>query len=661
MPLTERRTAPLASPPYRADIDGLRAVAVLAVVVFHAFPSALPGGYIGVDIFFVISGYLISSIIYRSLEEGRFSFAAFYARRVRRIFPALLCVLLACVVAGWYVLLADEYKQLGKHTLAGTAFASNIVLWREAGYFDNAAETKPLLHLWSLGIEEQFYIAWPFLAWAACKLGWARLMLPLLVALASFWLNIHGMERDASGTFYLPMTRAWELLAGSLLAGVLLRRPRLGGPFTSHAMAVTGFALLAWGLAAIDKNTAYPGPWALIPVLGALLIIAAGPSAWLNRLLLSHRLAAGVGLISYPLYLWHWPLLSFARIVQSTTPSTTTRLAAVLLSIVLAWLTYRWIERPIRTPGAQPRTVAVLGVLMTLMAAIGLGLYFQDGLAQRQTLAHVTPPIERLTDDDPQAHAACLATYGLSHEKIRYCRLSSPMGDKPRIALLGDSHAAALYPGLSAQLAQTRRESLLMIGGRVFVNVAAYPEGNQFEMEVSRGGIKAVQFVAQEPSIQTVVVVTRGTGYLAGNGNFYLLNNPAITDRHKVLDLGLRATLDLLLRNGKKIVFVVEPPTLDFDPARCQEVRPYRLTRPDAQCTITRQAFEASHAAYRQLVFAMLKDYPQVKIFDSAQHMCDDQVCHGKQGQQVLYGDTHHLSAAGSAYLAKELVKTVVD
>ena len=160
MPLTERRTAPLAPPPYRADIDGLRAVAVLAVVVFHAFPSALPGGYIGVDIFFVISGYLISSIIYRSLEEGRFSFAAFYARRIRRIFPALLCVLLACVVAGWYVLLADEYKQLGKHTLAGTAFASNIVLWREAGYFDNAAETKPLLHLWSLGIEEQFYIAW---------------------------------------------------------------------------------------------------------------------------------------------------------------------------------------------------------------------------------------------------------------------------------------------------------------------------------------------------------------------------------------------------------------------------------------------------------------------------------------------------------------------
>lgn len=197
----------LSHPKYRPDIDGLRAVAVLAVVAFHAFPNWARGGFIGVDVFFVISGYLISTIIFKNLDKGTFSFTEFYARRIKRIFPALFLVLIACFAFGWFTLLADEYKQLGKHIAAGAGFISNFTLWNEAGYFDNSAETKPLLHLWSLGIEEQFYIVWPLFLWFAWKRKFSLLTITIVVAVASFVLNVNGIKQDMVATFYSPQTR----------------------------------------------------------------------------------------------------------------------------------------------------------------------------------------------------------------------------------------------------------------------------------------------------------------------------------------------------------------------------------------------------------------------------------------------------------------------
>lgn len=208
----------MSHPKYRPDIDGLRAVAVLSVVAFHAFPNWMKGGFMGVDVFFVISGFLISTIIFENLESDTFSFSEFYARRIKRIFPSLLLILIASYVFGWFILLADEYKQLGKHIAAGAGFISNFVLWNEAGYFDNSAETKPLLHLWSLGIEEQFYIVWPFIIWFAWRKKFNLLTLTIIVALVSFALNIKGVKQDLVATFYSPQTRFWELLSGSVLA-----------------------------------------------------------------------------------------------------------------------------------------------------------------------------------------------------------------------------------------------------------------------------------------------------------------------------------------------------------------------------------------------------------------------------------------------------------
>ena len=212
---------------YRPDIDGLRAIAVLAVIGFHAFPAWIRGGFVGVDVFFVISGYLISTILLAGMERGSFRFSQFYIRRIRRIFPALIVVLLACMVAGWLVLFSFEYKALGKHVAGSAAFVSNFVLWNEAGYFDKAAETKPLLHIWSLGIEEQFYIVWPLLLYLTWRFRTATLALLLLLLLGSFVLNVHAVGIDPAADFFSPLTRFWELMAGAVLAYLSLYPPVL--------------------------------------------------------------------------------------------------------------------------------------------------------------------------------------------------------------------------------------------------------------------------------------------------------------------------------------------------------------------------------------------------------------------------------------------------
>lgn len=418
---TPTTTPHLTHPKYRPDIDGLRAVAVLSVVAFHAFPAWMKGGFIGVDVFFVISGFLISTIIFENLDRGTFSFADFYARRIKRIFPALLLVLIASFAFGWLVLIADEFKQLGKHIAAGAGFVSNLVLWSEAGYFDNSAETKPLLHLWSLGIEEQFYIFWPFVLWFAWKRKFNLLTLTIIVALISFSLNLKGIKQNSVATFYSPQTRFWELLSGSILAWLAIYKKNAIKPYTlkidgwlakviyresvevngrtlSNVIAFVGVLLLAYGFLRINKDLSFPGKWAVIPVLGGILIILAGPQAWVNRKILSNKIAVWFGLISFPLYLWHWPLLSFARIVESELPSRNIRIAAVVLSVVLAWVTYNFVERPLRFGKPSRVKVYVLVIVMAIVGSLGYYSYskvdlckyrgFEDMLIQRKGFEH---------------------------------------------------------------------------------------------------------------------------------------------------------------------------------------------------------------------------------------------------------------------------------
>lgn len=393
-------------PVYRPDIDGLRAVAILSVVAFHAFPHWLQGGFIGVDIFFVISGFLISTIIFRSLQRGDFSFTEFYAHRIKRIFPALIVVLTACYAFGWFALLPDEFKQLGKHMAAGAGFVQNFILWQEVGYFDTVADSKPLLHLWSLAIEEQFYLIYPVLIFVAWRVGLNVLTVVLLLGLISFGLNILGVSANPTETFFMPQTRFWELLAGSVLAylqffkkaklassmqrwafhPVVFRHPPQSarrGEVLNSILSVLGLLLLVAAVCFINKSKPFPGYWAVLPVLGAFLLILAGPEAWANRLVLANRLMVFVGLISYPLYLWHWPILSFARIVEGEIPSREIRIGAVVLSFVLAWLTYRLIEKPIRFGKKNWIKTAALSVALVVVGCVGYNTFQRNGLEFR--------------------------------------------------------------------------------------------------------------------------------------------------------------------------------------------------------------------------------------------------------------------------------------
>jgi peptidoglycan/LPS O-acetylase OafA/YrhL len=453
---------------YRADIDGLRGIAVLGVVGYHAFPRAVPGGFVGVDIFFVISGYLISSLIYLDLERHRFSYTGFYARRFRRIFPALITVLLACLIYGWFVLLPDELRELGKQTAASAGFGANILFWRESGYFDARASLKPLLHLWSLGVEEQFYLTWPIVIVLAYARATRLLGIAAGVVLASFCACAVLTRTDPSAAFYLPVTRFWELLLGAMLAYFVggnvsahasNTRPQRGvefRPWSSELLAGLGLLTITLALLLIDKDRSFPGWWALLPTVGTALVIAA-PCAWLNRHVLANRILVFVGLISYPLYLWHWVLLTFARIANygDDLPKSW-RLTAIVSAFVLAWLTYRLIEKPIRF---SPRRGAIPYPVVASMAVCGvLGLlaYETDGGAfryplQMRALAATRYDSERdYYEDVVYRGGACFLGPNESFANIGSECVDRPNGTSRLVALWGDSHAASLYPGMHA-------------------------------------------------------------------------------------------------------------------------------------------------------------------------------------------------------------------
>lgn len=481
-------TPPVPTPQdsYRADIDGLRAIAILAVLVYHAFPSLAKGGFVGVDVFFVISGFLISRIVFRGVEQGNFSFASFYAHRVKRIFPALILVLVACFGAGWLVLLPDEFSQLGKHMVASVGFVQNIMLWKEVGYFNVASDLKPLLHLWSLAIEEQFYLVYPLLIWLAWRAGLNVLTLVVALAALSFAFNVGRIGAHPVDVFFLAQTRFWELLAGSGLAylglfklaavrtflrrvafhPVIFRRAPAEAEqdiAVNNALATLGLGMIVAAVFGVSRAYAFPGWWAAVPVTGSWLLIYAGPHTWVNRTVLANRFMVFVGLISYPLYLWHWPLLSFLRIIELS-PTRAQRLAALVLAFLLAWLTYRLIERPVRFGAHGRAKVWALAVLLVSVGFAGLLAYKGRGLPSRfPAEIRGVAAYEYDFKTDARAGKCWLGNDDSPDAFAPTCwgKLKTPAA-RSTVAIWGDSHAARLYPGLeqlSPGVAQLTRDS----------------------------------------------------------------------------------------------------------------------------------------------------------------------------------------------------------
>src|ERR1700737_1117480 len=353
---------------YRPDIDGLRAIAVMLVVNFHAFPEAMPGGFCGGDIFFVISGFLITGILLRELDQKRFSLLAFYNRRIRRIFPALIVVLCVTLVLGWLWMLPAAYAQLSSDVFASAAFFANIALLLQSGYFDIESARKPLLHLWSLGIEEQFYLFWPLILMLAARLRLSILATACVIGLASFVLNVAMIGLDPIAPFFLPFPRAWELLAGAVLACSWNQISQTST--ASNLRASIGLVLIAVAAGVLETKSAFPGWWAILPVAGAALLLSA-PAAWFCRTLLASRPLVWIGLISYPLYLWHWPLLVFFGIIKFGPLTLVERELILGLSALLAWLTYWLVESPFRFGRPSPLKLASLCAGMVLITVAG--------------------------------------------------------------------------------------------------------------------------------------------------------------------------------------------------------------------------------------------------------------------------------------------------
>ncbi len=417
---------------YRADIDGIRAIAVLAVVLFHAFPKVLPGGFVGVDVFFVISGFLITSIIVQDLDRSKFSFAQFYAARARRIFPALAIVLVATLIAGAILLVPSQLSSLTKNALASSFFGANFTLLSEAGYFDLDAQFKPLLHLWSLGIEEQFYLVWPLAIWFAPR----KLLTAAIVAVmaGSFALNVSMVQAHPDAAFYLPFTRAWELMAGAALVGFTVRSAFLREiVFPMIGCIGTVLALLLY-----NAHMSYPGWAALAPVAVTAAALLGEGSAF-NRLVLSNPVAVFVGKISYPLYLWHWPLLVYARLYPFRTLTAFETSAVVIAAFLLAWLTYEIIEKPFRVYRIVGIKSAAGGTAASAILALLLTVH--PPVFPEQIRRFVETPTE---EAEWRTHQCLLIRYDNSDEFDSGC----VERERPVVALWGDSVAASLMPGL---------------------------------------------------------------------------------------------------------------------------------------------------------------------------------------------------------------------
>lgn len=435
---------------YRPEIDGLRAVAILPVVFYHADFMGFDGGFVGVDVFFVISGYLIATIIIRDLIKGRFSILGFYERRARRILPALFFVILACLPVAVFLMFPSQLVEFGKSVLATVFFGSNILFWLDSGYFAAANELKPLLHTWSLALEEQFYLFFPLgmaLLWRF-GLRLKGLMLTVaLMGLVSFILADWASTRMPAANFYLLPTRAWELASGVLTAFWLLRRPIAQGPW-AEASSLLGLGLIGLAVVTLDGNYPWPGRWTLLPVLGtALIILCAHPSTLVGRWL-SHPLIVFVGLISYSAYLWHQPLFAFARLGSPIALAPTVMVSLSLLTFILAWATWRFVESPFRNRAWLPRKQifgwSVAGILG--LAAAGSAGVLAQGMPWRfdaATLGLIAPQEQgRWFGTD------CVAIPALPVGGCRY------HPELPTRALIwGDSHAGALATNLAEDLA----------------------------------------------------------------------------------------------------------------------------------------------------------------------------------------------------------------
>ena len=522
---------------YRPEIDGLRAVAVLPVILFHAGFQSFSGGFVGVDVFFVISGYLITTIILRELQEGRFTIGGFYERRARRILPALFLVALVCIPVAWLVLYPRHFREFSESIVAVATFSSNVFFWKQHDYFGTAAELKPLLHTWSLAVEEQFYILFPLLLILLHKfLKRASLVVLVALLLSGFALGHWASTNKPLAAFFFLPTRGWELMVGAVIAAYLLKNEVTIRPGAREALGVGGVLMIMAAVLLYDDQTPFPGAYALLPTLGAGLVILFATEGTLAYRLLCTRPMVFIGLISYSAYLWHQPLLAFGRHATDNSPERIVPIAMVLLSLVLAYLSWKFVERPFRRkspPAGRRRTLAFASVALAVLAGAGVVLA-TTGAQERWSLK------QRLKYDDLQIaqHYAYMAQIGYNFDKAR-----QDNGD----CVFWSEHLGRTHERMR-RCAEKYGPGVLYVGDshmKNVHNVAYYASGNaRFRVTIAKG---ACRFTTP------ACLYTELEGFLKKNPNLFGTLVYHQSGAHLLLDRLGRSDTQLLVKESSTV------------------------------------------------------------------------------------------------------------
>ena len=638
---------------YRPEIDGLRAVAVLPVILFHTGFPLFSGGYIGVDVFFVISGYLITNLIREEMAEGSWNLGRFYERRARRILPPLLVVVVACIPFAWMLMLPQDLNNFSRSISAVSVFASNVLFWLESGYFDRAGEFKPLLHTWSLAVEEQFYIVFPFILISLRRLS----RIPLLVVLTFIfvlslaiaqWCTVYA---PAAG-FYLLPSRAWELMLGALVAlSGVEKSGGLNKGRNADVLGLVGLALIVGSVFSFDSMTPTPGIVTLLPTFGTALVLAAAHRGRLAGSILSAPPLVTIGLISYSAYLWHYPLIVFGHFADVSLSPVVFGLAVLAASLLLAGLTWALIERPLRN---KQRTslgvfVAIVGTMtIATNSFAGFDIFRAAGTDPRLTEAQNS--LLQTAAKSP-LRKKCHIMQGQFRAPEDSCRIFS---DHPDVAVFGNSHGVELSYALALKLKSEGR------GVMQFTFSACPPAYGRTIPDrplCTKWTQEAVEYIAKDPEITTVVI-----SYYTNSLNDYTSSNlqaPLSEEDAPVADSkpdaqwqSYSATAATFLAAGKKVILILQAPHLED---HVQKFIMETRTKADLEFFpgVSRQRWDAS----RLNITSKLSTLPAgVIVIDPAKTFCDATSCAAIMNGRALYFDEHHMSLSGAALIADQII-----
>lgn len=640
---------------YRAEIDGLRAVAVIPVILFHAGAKYFSGGFVGVDVFFVISGYLITTIILAEKEQGSFSIVNFYERRARRILPALFLVMLVSLPFAWFWLTPANMEDFAKSLAAVSTFSSNILFWQETGYWGTANELKPLLHTWSLAVEEQYYVIFPLFLMFMWKFR-KRWILGsfIFVAVTSLLLAQWGAYNKPYGNFFLLPTRGWELAIGAFVAFYFLYRQQLVRNLLAHkiideALGLLGLGMILYAVFAFTPSTPFPSFYALVPTLGAaFIIIFSSPQTLVGRLL-SSKILVGIGLISYSAYLWHQPMLAFARNESLTKPDHLTLIILAVLSLPLAYLSWRYVEKPFRNKNVVGRkTVFVFSVVGTLIfMAIGVLGVVTNGFANRTNKDSVSlASIQKKLRINYGLNSLCTESFTLSP----VCRTS----DKPKILVWGDSYAEHLVRGILASNPSAKLIQMTKDNCGPFFDIAPINPGfsTKWAKSCLRFTEKVHAWLKRNKTVKYAVLSSPFEQYLRGHSKLLSRNGSITKTSEGLVYKEFEKTLNTLRVMGiTPVVFTPTPGSLyGNNIGRCLALSEWRDINLDG-CNFKPSRLPLARVKAFNMLKRIEKKYRVINLKD---FICNQTMCKSHIGNVFVFRDQGHLSIQGSSLLGKK-------